>query len=138
MRKHPGSLRAVDDDGEDVLRRVKLGDLVTVEIKRSRHLKRFRLFWVVIGMVFDNQTHYTAKEHLVTALKIRLGHCDWVPLPHTGELVPVPKSIAFNNMEEDDFTTFMDKVFDVIAAEFLPTMPVNELRAEVARIVGAS
>lgn len=57
---------------------------------------------------------------LLVELKMRTGHYDHYIRRATGEVVYIPKSIAFDEMDEGDFTLWSAKAREILFAEFLP------------------
>lgn len=134
LAKVQGAFRPVDPDGEDILRRIKEGDAIKVEWKRTRNVRMHRLFFALLDLVFRNQDHYESKEQMLIAFKVALGHCDTVILK-TGQTVFIPKSISFGRMGQDEFAQFMDRSFDLVARHFLPNIEKETLRREVERMI---
>lgn len=140
MAKHFQSLRPIDEAGEEVLRHLKTGDLVKVDVKRPRNVKFFRMFWVMMTLVHRNLSdeladEYPTVETLVAAFKISTGHRDVVALP-TGQKVYIPKSISWAKMTEDEFSQFYDRCADIIAKHYLPGVTSDNLKAEVESLIG--
>lgn len=127
-------LSAYDETGREVLRGYKQGDLIRVKTTRVRNPGHHRLFFALLNLVFENQERYASVEHLLTALKVQLGHCDTIILGD-GEVVYCPKSISFSKMDQDEFATFYDKAVDVICQHFLPGVKFEDLKREVLEIV---
>jgi hypothetical protein len=84
-RKELGHLTPVDPAGEEALRKLKFGDVVTVEVKKPRNGKHHRLYWALIGIVHHNQDRYETTEQLHSALKIAAGHYDLLVMPNGNE-----------------------------------------------------
>lgn len=137
LQKHLGSLRPVDDTGQDALRRIKNGALLTVEMKQPRNGNHHRLYWALINVVFQNQERYPDAESLHSAIKIAAGIRTEIELPN-GIKGYIPGSIAFHKMDQAEFNLFYDRVCDIIAKHFLPGVTDAELKAEVASMVGAA
>jgi hypothetical protein len=50
------------------------------------------------------------------------GHVDFVPHPETGELIAVPKSISFANMDQPAFDEFYERAVSGVIAYVCPHM----------------
>jgi hypothetical protein len=137
MQKHLGTLRPVDDAGAEALTKLKNGATLSVEVKQPRNGKHHRLYWALVGVVFQNQERYPDVETLHSALKIAAGIRTEIELP-TGVKGYIPGSIAFHKMDQLDFSAFYDRVCDLIAKHFLPGVTSAELKAEVEQMIGAS
>ncbi len=132
-------LRPADQHGEDTLRKIGMGELVMVEIRRPRSPQHHRMFWALATLVYGNldETVYPSIEDFVGALKIAAGYSTRVALP-SGEVAFIPRSISFSNMDQDEFNKFYEKVSDIIAKQFLPGVTSDELRDEVSSMIGIS
>jgi hypothetical protein len=135
-RKDLGHLTPVDETGEEALRKLKFGDVVTVEVKKPRNGKHHRLYWALVGIVHHNQDRYETTEQLHTALKIAAGHYELLTMPNGNEY-KIPRSIAFDTMDQLEFSQFYDRVCDLVAKHFLPGVSVEALKAEVESMIGA-
>ena len=138
LRKRPGSLWPADEVSENALKRIADKDVVICEIKRTRNIKFHRLYWALVGKVWDNVDHerYPTADDLHAAIKIAVGLRTRIVLPD-GTLGFIPGSIAFHKMTEDEFRLFYDRVCDMVAEYFLPGVTADELRNEVRLMVGA-
>lgn len=139
MVKQFGCLRPADQSGEEALSKMRIGDLMQVEIKRPRNLQHHRLFWALIGKVWENidQERYPSPDDLCAAIKIAAGIRTRIVLPD-GTQGFIPGSIAFHKMSQDEFSAFYDRVCNLIAEHFLPGVTSAELRAEVELMIGAA
>ncbi len=135
--KHLGALRPVDEAGEDAMRKIGQGEILTVEVKQPRNIKHHRMFWALMSLVWQNldNDRYPTVEDFVDAVKITVGHRKRIELP-TGAVGFIPQSIAFNKMDQTEFSAFYERVCDAIAKYFLPGVTSEELRAEVETMTG--
>lgn len=136
-QKHLGSLRPTDEAGEDALRKIGNGEIVSIELKRSRNVKHHRMFWVLMTIVHSNmdEARYPTVEDLVAAVKIAAGLRTRIVLPN-GDVGFIPGSIAFHKMDQEEFGKFYDRVCDLIAKHFLPGVTSDQLREEVEIMTG--
>lgn len=137
-----GSLRAVDGQGVDALRKIAAGKLVTCEVKQPRNVQHHRLYWALLSKVWENldeerSLRYPDVEALHIAVKICVGLRREIVLPD-GRLGFEAGSIAFNKMDQTAFREFYDKVCDLLAKYFLPGVTSEQLKAEVAEMIGAA
>lgn len=135
-RKDLGHLTPVDTAGEEALRKLKFGDVVTVEVKKPRNGKHHRLYWALVGIVHHNQDRYETTEQLHSAIKIAAGHYELLTMPNGNEY-KIPRSIAFDKMDQTEFSAFYDRVCDLVAKHFLPGVSVESLKTEVEIMIGA-
>jgi hypothetical protein len=132
FRKELGCLRPVDDTGEALLRKLKLGSEVTVEIKRPRNLKHLRKFWALMQLLYENQEHYASADEICTVFKFRIGHTKKIKT--RDGIVEEPLSISFPAMDQEGFDQFYDRAIDFAVKEILPGMKEGTLRAEVEEL----
>lgn len=137
LRKNLHSLEAIDEEGAAALRKLSHGDTVKVKITKPRNIKHHRLFWALVGIVFENQERYPSREALVAALKAATGHAELLPMPN-GNMVYIPKSISFAAMDQTQFDKFFNDVCDVVCTKIIPNLKVEALKQEVMQMVGAS
>lgn len=135
--KQFSTLRPVDQAGEDALKKLKNGSLVQIEIKQPRSLQFHRLYWALVSLVWDNidQTRYPTVDDLHGAIKIAAGIRTRIELPN-GEIGFMPGSIAFHKMTADEFSSFYDRVSDLVSKHFLPNVSTEDLRREVSAMIG--
>lgn len=125
-----------DEQAEEEVRKLKPGQATMVEVKRARNERQHRLYWALIGVIFDHQSRYATRQDLSDALKVAVGHYEEVG--KRGEHVIVrPKSIAFANMAQADFEQFFERVVTFVCANIIPGTSDNELRAHLEDMVGA-
>lgn len=56
--------------------------------------------------VFQAQERIESFDRFRTWAKIGMGFCDWLPGPAGGGVIPVPKSIAYRNLDEEGMREF--------------------------------
>jgi hypothetical protein len=137
--KRFGTLRPVDQGGEDALREIANGALVQIEVKRPRNINHHRLYFALVSLVWDNIDHdrYPSVEDLHGAIKIAAGLRTRIELPD-GTQGFMPGSIAFHKMSQDDFSAFYTKVCDLVARHFLPGVNSEDLKREVESMIGVA
>jgi LPS O-antigen subunit length determinant protein (WzzB/FepE family) len=124
----PHALVPQDQVGTELLTKIPLGEDVAVKIMRDRSLPQHRMFWAALRYVAEASEWETA-EKLLVALKLRLGRYDLMKMP-SGKVVPVPDSISFAAMTQDEFQDFMQKSLTVICQEVLPGYNPDDLLRE--------
>ncbi|WP_341893789.1 hypothetical protein [Ferrovibrio terrae] len=137
--KHLSGLRPVDQAGLDAIARLGMGEMVMVEIKRPRNIKHHRLYWALVGLVWENLDHerYPTPDSLHAAFKVCLGIRTEITMPG-GTIAYIPGSISFEKMDQAEFSAFYDRVCDLIAKHFLPGVTNKELRAEICSMTGTA
>lgn len=102
-------LEAQDDQGKDVLRKIKVGELVMCDITKPRNLGHHKKFWALLNCVWECAGDWSSPYAILIELKVRLGHVQKVVIRETGEVVSVPKSISFAAMDQTAFDDFYEK-----------------------------
>lgn len=142
-RTEKGSLVGTEPDSWTMLARMKLGDLVTCEIKKVRSPEQHRMFFALLKTIFENQERYASMESLLDAVKIYSGHFDEDQFPENSgmflkriaatmvcfnvdDITPdqmkelreiwtqiKPKSISFASLDHDDFQPIFDAAVEL-------------------------
>lgn len=137
-RKVGRSLVPVDDEGFDALAKVKDGRDVTVEFKQSRNTRHHRLVFAIFKFVkMHSDTMADASiEQIKTAIKLATGHVETFVDCQTGKTVCVPRSIAFEAMDQLEFNQFFDAACAVVANRWLPEgVTPEDVRRELIEMV---
>ena len=130
MRKDFGGLKPDSESAYKVLGKIGAGAVVTVDVKdpRRRSVQQHRLFFTLLNRAFDNQEYYPTLEMFRYALTVRLGYFEKFKFLD-GEVILIPKSLAFANMTREEFSRLMDDA--AAAIEEMLGMGKDELLAEV-------
>ena len=134
FHKLGNTLVPVDDQGWALMSKLKHRQEVTVEVVRARNGRQHRLFWALVGIVYENQTKYATRQQVADAIKCAIGYCDEVE-GYKGAMIQRPRSIAFANMKQDEFTEFLDKAIQFVCGRIIP-FTEGDLRSELEQMVG--
>lgn len=85
------------------------GELIRFEWKAPRSIQFHKRFFVQLHKLFERQEQFASEDALRTWLTIGAGECEFVPGPK-GVMCAMPKSIAFENMDDIEFFEFVTKV----------------------------
>ena len=134
--KRGRGLIAASESAEDWIRRRKEGQSVIGELKNvgQRNLRQFRLLFALLGVLVDHDC-FPAIKAALAALKIGLGHVDYVTMPDDGEIFLEPKSIAFENMDADEFGVFLNDAIALVCRRWMQGVENDALFAEICNIV---
>lgn len=137
-RKVGRSLVPVDDEGHEALAKVRDGRDVKVEFTMSRNLRHHRLAFAIFRFVqMHSETMANASiEQIKTAVKLATGHVDTFVDCQTGKSVMVPRSLAFEAMDQTEFGKFFEDACRVISSRWMPagTTP-EDVRRELILLV---
>lgn len=129
MVKKLGGLHPTDEQAAKLVRSLKLGEMVSVEIKRPRNVAFHAKFFSMLRIIFDNQDGYKSMEDLLEVLKLRTGHCHTIETKH-GD-IKITNSISFAQMDDLEFADFYDRVCAWVCSEVIPGLDRQGLDEEV-------
>ena len=135
MTKRGGVLIAADDEARAVLDRIKDAVDIMVEVRRPRNVRQHRLFFALLNLLVENSDDFDNVEQALTAVKIGIGEADPIIDGRTGKTFWTVRSIAFESCDQDRFTRIFDRALFLICQRWLGGMEMDELRAEVYRMV---
>ena len=114
---HDYGLTPVDDEGIAYLYRRSPDDVLKCDVKTSRSYPQLKRFMKFIQICFDMQDHFDKQEAFRYWLTMKAGYFDTVVAPN-GNVMFKPKSIAFDNMDEEVFIKVFSECIDVFLSEF--------------------
>ena len=126
-----------DADARQMMEDFRPGRGVWVELTKPqrRNERRHRLFWALVKIVKDNTDTGHSEQAIAAYLKVRGGHVE-VFRRKGGEIVEIPKSIAWSKCTEGEFREFLDRLMDVVRQEIIPGLAEGDLRRELEEISG--
>lgn len=122
-------LYPVDEAGEAAVRKIGLGEIVSIDLKRPRNIKFHAKFFAMLNIILQNQEHYKSIDDLLEICKLRTGHCHTVQTT-SGE-VKITDSISFASMDENSFADFYDRACAWVIDEVIPGLDRQGLDDEV-------
>lgn len=134
FRRTEAGLVPASRDAREALAKIAVGKLVHVKMHTSRNPAHHRLLWALLTKVVEAGAPFETPEALLVALKLAMGYADAVRLP-SGAIAPVPRSISFVSMSQEDFSTWFDRAVDLICAHILPGCERKALVAEVHEMI---
>lgn len=130
MQRTVGGLRPCDDHGFEVLRKIKVGEVIQCELTKPRNLAHHRKFWALLNVFWQAAGDWSSPYAVLIELKVRLGYVQKVVIRETGEVVSVPKSISFAQMDQFEFDSFYEKAI-VELCKMGGGIEADDLRQEV-------
>jgi len=124
-----GNLEPIFDEDREALKSFAIGEEVQVTIRKPNNYEFHKKLYKLLHVAFENQDQYSDFEHFRTEIKLR---CGWYEEHVTlkGNIVYVPKSLDFENMDHIEREKFYNKAIDVILENFIP-MEKKELELEI-------
>jgi hypothetical protein len=136
LKKIAGGLIPSLPMDEEKLSKWKFGSIMECEVKKPRNGQFHRKFFALINVVYINQEKYTQLDDLLVEVKLKTGHYK-EHLTTKGEIIYLPKSISFAQMDEMEFGLFYSKVIDVVLKHFMKVSP-EELDTMVNEVLSFS
>jgi hypothetical protein len=102
------------------LETMKPGTWLRFESTSPRNGPHHRKLMALLQLIAENSEVYTTVERALVAVKLIVGHFEPCIDPETGEVIKVPKSIAFDSMDQDEFDSFYSDAIDGVLQHVLP------------------
>lgn len=102
--------------------------------KQPRNIAHHRKFFSLVQAVVENSEVYDTRDKALDAIKLAAGHVDWIPRPDTGELVPRPKSISFESMDQGVFDEFYENAIRGVLRFIVPKMTRMDLEQAIEMV----
>jgi len=130
------SIEPAGQDDQLLFEKWQIGQVKLISVKKVRNYKNLERFYVFLNVLMGIEKikeRYRVVENLKPALIIGAGYFEWVPNLNN-ELIPIADSIAYENMDEDEFRELFSKCIDV-ALFILPEYCREDLEAMANRVV---
>lgn len=112
--------------------KVKPGEVVRLEPKRSRSLPWHRRYWALIALVAANTSYSKTQVH--NLYKLRCG-CSMDIIERSGDVVTIPDSIAFDRMSPEEWADYWERVV-AYTSELLPGVTSDVLMRQLGELAG--
>lgn len=123
-----------DDDGRELVASLKSMKDVMVDVHSPRNGRHHRLYFYLSKKLIDGGAWDGDQDALLEWMKYATGHIR-TSIDHRGNVHTVPRSIAFESMDQAQFTRWFNRVLFVICERLLPGKDWQELRDEVVEAV---
>lgn len=120
-----------DAEAKEAVRRWKIGETLKCSVRKPRDYKNHKRYFALLNLTFENQDKYTSFEHFRKAVQIAAGHVDEL-ITLDGEVTFLPKSIAYDALDEMEFSKVFGETMTV-CAKILGDLDLDDLRIEVER-----
>ena len=120
-----GGLVPCDDNDYEEKRKLKVGQIYKATIKLNRNYRLHRKYFALINCAwaYQNERHTAffkgSVEIFRKTMEMAAGHCERVYSIEHKEWRDIPKSIAFDKMDEAEFRDLYERVKDVLFATAL-------------------
>jgi len=123
-------IQAVTDEGKEVFRKWKLGDVLLIDIRKPRNSNHHRKFFALLNITFENQNRFPSLEALRTAVIIDAGWFNVIELLDGNKHLK-PKSISFASMKQNEFDQLYSDVINS-CLKLLSGTTSEDLEREIA------
>jgi len=121
--------------------KLEIGELVTIRTHKQRVGVYHRRQMLLESRVFEAQERFDNFDPgFRDWLKVGAGHVDWYPGPK-GAVMPVPKSIAYDAMEQTEFEAYHQAAVDFLRTEHAiktlwPKLPPLQRHDAIEAVLG--
>ncbi len=129
FRKNLNRLVPHGTEAEEMLKKWKDGDLVTVDVKRPRNIAHHAKFFALLQLIYENQDYYKSVDEILTVFKFHIGHNKKIKTRNG--VIEEPLSISFAQMDQAGFDDFYKKALDFVCAEIVPGLDGGALEKEL-------
>lgn len=132
MLNTASGLKPCDDDDYDKKSRLKPGRIYKCKVTLARNYEFHKKYFALINCAWAYQTegvveHFKSSvDQFRKSVEILAGHCDTVYNISLRSWTDIPKSIAFDKMDEAEFQDLYERVKDVLFAVFLRNVSEEE------------
>jgi len=133
LRRTLSGFEPANDLSAELVRKVKLGEVVKCELKRPRSLPWHARYWALVSLVSDNSSRTPDEVHAL--FKLKAGLVKRLE-GRNGTVWAIPDSIAFHAMSREEWAVYWDKVVAIVCNDLLPGVTEEQLGAELRKLVG--
>lgn len=112
------SLIGMDEKAKKSISRLAEGEIIELEMKRSRSPQWNALYWACCAEIGRNQDPERDEESISDEIKVLAGHYNVIPVVGTEFEVRSPKHINFRAMNHDQWVEYWDKADRVMLDRF--------------------
>ena len=117
------------------LETMKPGTWIRMEWASPRNPAHHRKFFALLQLVAENSEVYNTTEKALVAVKLCTGHFDLMVHPGSGEIVRIPKTIAFEGMPQEEFDKFYSAAIDGVVQVILPQLDRDQADRPLAMVL---
>lgn len=112
LRRVGSTLVPADEVAEEELRKLPTDRDLRADVVAPRNPRLHRKAFVLLAKVLPH-TNYPTTDRLRAAMTIGAGFVDETVDPYTGQVVWYPKSWAFDQMDDTEFSDLYSRLIDV-------------------------
>lgn len=125
-------LKPLYDSDYEEKKKLKIGEVYEASIRQPRNIPFHRKYFGLINLAWEYQTEKVCEhfhnniELFRKTVEMAAGWCEPIYSIDRKEWVEVPKSIAFDKMDNAEFTELYERVKDVLFKYFLKHITIEE------------
>lgn len=124
-------LKPLYDEDFEEKKRLRIGQTYRAKVSVPRNIQFHRKYWAMLNCAWDLLTEkqrdfFGSKESFRKTLQVAAGHCERMFHLRLREWVEVPKSIAFDKMNGDEFEELYKGVREVLFTVFLKHITIEQ------------
>lgn len=129
-------LKPCYDSDFDEKKKLKLGKTYSAEIKLVRNIDFHRKYFKLINLAWEyqneaRQAHFKNVDNFRKYVEVSVGYSDLFYHPKLKEWVEIPKSIAFEKIDNSEFQNLYEAVKNVLFTVFLKHITEEEFMREL-------
>lgn len=118
------------------IRELPAGKALKARVTQPRRSSpQLRLYFSLLDVVAENLDQDVSGDDLHEWMKLKLGLVTPIR-QRNGEISYVPKSVAFDKMEHAEFTTYFDRVKQLVVEHLIPGLNSEALEREARAMLG--
>ena len=102
-----------DDESMERFKKLKKADVLECDVKEYRNYEFHKKYFALINLAFENQEFYKDLNQFRKIMEMKSGYFDIVPTDKGYNLF-IPKSIAYDKLNQVDFEELYNKVLNEI------------------------
>ena len=118
IKNHMNQLEASDIETERILDKIKAGEVLKLSYKKARNYENLKRWRVLVKKVFENQERYDNEEDFIVEIKLKCGYYK-EHITTKGKIIYIPKSLAFDEIDETEFQEFFGKAIQACLSFFV-------------------
>lgn len=131
VKNTQSGLIPMDSDDYDLKKRLKIGEVYSVDVKLVRNYQFHKKYFALINCAWEyltekQQTFFKTIENFRKTIEVAAGHCEPFYSHDRKEWFDIPKSIAFDKMDNKSFEDLYSRVLDVLFLTALKTISREE------------
>ncbi len=135
VRRVLNRLVPVDKLAEDDMMELDADTVYDAKVWKKRNSNHHRKYFALVNAIFPHQSAWPTTKALHDQLKMAVGFSYEAKDMATGEIRVYPDSIAFDRLDQAEFSQVYDRIVDVILTRVLPGVGRRDLEGQVLDIL---